>query len=297
VSGNRLVASTGETVPLYGFDDSAASACIRPGGTVFVNGARPDQQATSVASWRGNAVRISLNEGCWLGINGAPASFSAAEYQAGIKTAVSGLHAAGYYAILDLHWNAPGSSLAKGQQPMADADHSSAFWSSVATAFRNDGATLFELYNEPHKISWECWTAGCVVPAGWSAAGMQSLVDAVRSTGATQVLLLGGLGYTNDLSGWRQSEPHDPLGQMAAAFHLHNVDQCVSVACWEASVAPVSQAVPVVATEVGERDNGSALIVEFASWADGHGISYLGWEERRPYARTLRQIFARHLGT
>jgi hypothetical protein len=282
-------------VPLYGFDDSAASTCLASNGTVFVNGLSPAQQTSYVADWQGDAVRISLNEDCWLGINGAPVAFDAAAYQSGIKTAVSALNAMGDYVILDLHWSAPGSRLAKGQQLMADDDHSPALWASVAATFANDAGVLFELYNEPHNISWSCWLSGCVVPAGWLSAGMQSLVQAVRSAGSHQVLLLGGLGYANDLSGWLQNVPHDPLGQLAAAFHLHNVDNCVDPSCWNQSVAPVAQAVPVVATELGERDSGSSLVTQFASWADARAISYLGWQASRPYAATLRQIFRQHL--
>ena len=36
---------------------------------------------------------------------------------------------------------------------------------------------------------------------------MQQLVDAVRSTGATQPLLLGGEDYASDLSQWLAHDP------------------------------------------------------------------------------------------
>ena len=101
------------------------------------------------------------------------------------------LHAAGLYVIIDLHWNAPGNQRALKQQRHADADHSPAFWRSVATAFLGDRAVLFDLYNEPHDISWRCWRDGCSTPEGSKTAGMQKLVDAVRTTGSRQPLLLG----------------------------------------------------------------------------------------------------------
>ncbi len=37
------------------------------------------------------------------------------------------------------------------------------------------------------------------------------MVTAIRSTGATQPIMLGGLSYANDLSGWLANEPSDPL--------------------------------------------------------------------------------------
>ena len=60
---------------------------------------------------------------------------------------------------------------------MADLDHAPAFWSSVARAFKDDHALVFDLYNEPHDIDWKCWRDGCMLPEGWRTAGMQRLVD------------------------------------------------------------------------------------------------------------------------
>lgn len=100
-------------------------------------------------------------------------------------------------AVLDLVGMAsvarrPSTKLATGQQITADEDHSPVFWSSVTTAFRSDPAVVFDLYNEPHGISWSCWLDGCTTLAGWQAAGMQQLPD-VRATGATQPVMVAGL--------------------------------------------------------------------------------------------------------
>ena len=42
---------------------------------------------------------------------------------------------------------------------MADTN-SITFWSQVAAIYKNDGRVLFELYNEPHDISWTVWKSG-----------------------------------------------------------------------------------------------------------------------------------------
>jgi endoglucanase len=39
---------------------------------------------------------------------------------------------------------------------------------------------------------------------------MQTLVNAVRSTSANNVIMLGGLEYANDLTQWLQYEPTGP---------------------------------------------------------------------------------------
>src|SRR2546423_8771968 len=131
-----------------------------------------------------------MNEDCWLNINGVAPASGGAPYQAAIQSYVKLLHQYGLYAILDLHWNAPGTTKATGQQVMPDADHAPAFWTSVASVFKSDPAVLFELYNEPHHVNSSCWRNGCTSP-GCPTAGMLSLASALRFSGAHQPLIGG----------------------------------------------------------------------------------------------------------
>ena len=160
---------------------------------------------------------------------------------------------------------------------MADADHSPAFWRSVATRFKADHAVLFELYNEPHDISWSCWRNGCTTSDGWQTAGMQQMLNAVRSTGATNVVLAGGLGWSSDLSQWLAHRPNDSAHQLAAAFHTYNFSGCNTQSCWTNTVAVVNRHVPVVMTEFGENDCAGGYVTPLLAWADQHHLSYLAW--------------------
>jgi hypothetical protein len=230
-----------------------------------------------MADWRMNAVRIPLNEHCWLGINGSPRGYSRAHYRAAIKRYVARLHRAGLYVVLDLHWNAPGRERADGQRQMADLDHAPAFWSSVARTFRRNHSIAFDLYNEPHDISWKCWRDGCVMPEGWRAAGMQTLVGAVRVTGAMQPIIATGPRWGTDLSRWLQYRPRDPRDQLAAGMHVFDFSYCTATSCWRRTVDPVARTVPVVASELGQRDCSTQFMNRFMDWADTAGVSYLGW--------------------
>jgi len=170
---------------------------------------------------------------------------------------------------------------------MADRDHAIDFWKSVAGTFERDPGVLFDLYNEPfiakdnaHVEPWICWRDGCEMHTdigNWQSAGMQSLVDAVRSTGARNVVLAGGLAYANDLSQWRAHAPKDPIGQLAASFHVYDFNACKDAACWNAEIAPIANVVPVVTGEIGESDCAHGFIDEYMAWADARGVSYLGW--------------------
>lgn len=276
VIGSQFVNTAGRPIRLLGVDRSGAEyACVQ--GWALIDGPTDKRAIDAMRSWRINAVRIPLNEDCWLGINGVPARFSGTRYRAAIRTFVARLHRAGLYVVLDLHWNAPGKERALGQQAMADLDHAPAFWSSVARVFRADPAVVFDLYNEPDGISWPCWRDGCVLAGGWRTAGMQILVNAIRASGARQPVIATGIGSGNDLSSWLRYKPYDPAHELVAGLHAYSFLRCITVGCWNKNVEPVARSVPVVATEFGEADCEAAFINRFMDWADSAGVSYLGW--------------------
>jgi hypothetical protein len=284
VRGDRLVNASDKTIRLLGVDRSGAEYMCLSGSQVF-DGPVSASAVKAMAAWKIDAVRVPLNEDCWLGINGVARSVSGAKYQAAIKEYVARLQSAGLLVILDLHWAAPGGHLANQQWPMADADHAPAFWKSVARTFKANHGVIFDLFNEPYITSWPCWRNGCSVRfvsvtyglVTYRTAGMQSLVNAVRSVGASQPLMLGGLAWSSDETHWLKFEPTDPDHQLVVSFHTYNFSGCNTAACWNATIAPLAKKVPVVTGEMGESYCTDGYIDTYMPWADRHGISYLGW--------------------
>jgi len=307
VSGDHFVNGDDQTVRLLGVDVPGTEYACEEGWGYSSLPISP-ASADAIAAWHADAVRVPLNEDCWLGINDAGFYGTPSGYQQAIESWVTDLHAAGLYVILDLHWSAPGTNVANGQRPMPD-DHSAAFWQSVASTFKSDPAVVFDAFNEPYSpegdgdsslaVSWSCWeNGGCTLPVAedgtspndsvtYTAVGMQALVTAIRGTGATQPIMLGGLSYSNDLSGWLANEPLDPDGQLVASFHEYQGNACDSASCWNSTVATVAASVPVV---TGEFDEGfdcadpptgdgtsSDFDNTYMNWADAHGVSYLAW--------------------
>jgi hypothetical protein len=187
-------------------------------------------------TWNVNAVRVPLNEDCWLGINGVPAAYSGASYQSAIAAWVNLLTQNGMVVIVDLHWTAPGTTLAQSQAPMADADHSPTVWSQVAKTFAGNGSVIFDLFNEPYITDWGCWVSGgaCAQSNGvtYTVAGMAALLQAVRNAGADNVVILGGLSYSSDMSQWVSSVNGIPglaaplngisIANVAASWHAYD---------------------------------------------------------------------------
>ena len=273
VSGTTLLDGNRNPIVLHGVNRSGTEYACQQGWGIF-DGPSDDASIAAMVAWRINAVRVPLNEDCWLGINGVNPSYGGPSYRTAIADYVRRLHEHGLYVVLDLHVAAPGTTLSTEIVPMADADHAPAFWQSVASTFIDDQALLFDLYNEPHDISWSCWRDGCEVN-GYQTAGMQQLLDAVRSTGATQPVLAGGIRWANDLSGWLANQPDDPAGQLVASLHTYDFSPCQE-GC-RASAEAVAEQLPVIAGEIGEADCEHGYIDDLMSWLDSMRISYFGW--------------------
>ncbi|HJT25182.1 MAG TPA: cellulase family glycosylhydrolase, partial [bacterium] len=213
VSGNHLQTTSGCNVLLKGVNVDGLEFSSTGEGPSGGNGGNTLAVAQmAVTGWHSNIIRLPLNQDYWFGCQGANQS----NYQNIISGIVSYCSSQGVYVILDLHWSGTSSSAtapcgsgwggATGQQPMAD-QNAVTFWSSVAAAYANNSAVLFDLYNEPFdsgndNISppvtdtngYNTWlNGGTLSGASFSTPGMQKLLNAVRTTGANNVCLLGGL--------------------------------------------------------------------------------------------------------
>jgi len=301
VSGNHLVNSAGQTVTLWGVNRSGGEySCVPhsgfPAGGIF-DGPMDNAAVTSIASWAGvNAVRVPLNEDCWLSHSNVPAADAGQNYISAVQTYVNLLHQHGLVAILDLHWTDgvyTGNSsqcsdvTAACQKPMPDAPTSTQFWQGVANTFKGDLSTIFDVFNEPfperavgsETQGWMCWRDGGSACPGmqFTVAGMQSIVNTIRGTGAANVILLGGLAFSNDETQWLQFKPSDPMNNLAASWHSYNFNVCNNTSCWQSQIAPVAAQVPLIAGEIGENDCAHGYIDQVMAFLDSIGQSYLGW--------------------
>jgi Cellulase (glycosyl hydrolase family 5) len=282
VSGNQILNSQNQAVALHGVDKSGAEyECL--GGPLVFDGPSDANSVTVLQSWAINIVRLPVNEDCWLGINGAAVGGTA--YQNAIVAYVNLLTAANIATIIDLQWNAPGATLANAQVPMPDSDHAPAFWTSAATTFKSNSSVLFDLFNEPYPDSnqdtaaaWACLKTGGTCPGvSYPVAGMQSLVNAVRATGSTNIVMVAGVQYANVLDQWLANKPTDPTGNLVASWHSYATQQCNTQSCWDSVVKPVLQSVPLIAGEIGENDCADTYVTPLMTYLDTNHGNYLAW--------------------
>src|SRR5204863_5046346 len=102
VSGNKLLTAAGATYRLLGVNRASAEfACVQ--GKGMWDSPSPDQASVdAMKSWNVHAVRIPLNEDCWLGTFGTP---SGSTYQTEVKNYADLLVANGITPIVEMHWN------------------------------------------------------------------------------------------------------------------------------------------------------------------------------------------------
>ena len=326
VQGNHFVNALGDAIQLRGVGysgfESVAIQGWNPGDPSGAQSGQPGgPKWSAITAWKANAVRIPLNEASWLGYQCVDTSGVShnpdpgGNYKSAVLDQVNQATAAGLYVIIDLHWTAPGDACPMLQVQMADSDHSMAFWTSVANAYKGHPNVLFELFNEPFlnfDFTGNAWsymmkgTGGSFsgypatsssgnwqdVKKPWGIASYQAMLNAVRDTGAANVVLVGTMQYSQDLSGWLENMPTDPLKQMAAVWHPYPTFNSI----WgtdtyaQPNFAPhifndvqniLAAKYPVIATETGDRNAagtvGAPLVTTVTRWADAHGVSVIGW--------------------
>jgi endoglucanase len=295
VSGNMLIDAQGKQVVLHGVDRAGAEYMCVNGRGIF-DGPSDSASILPMKNWHINAVRLPLNEACWNGDSYVESRYSGSNYQHAIEAYVKLLNSEGMVVILDLHlsdgrYTGPSSECSSWEalcgKPMPDTS-AVKFWKSIANAFKDNDSVIFDLFNEPYPdralgndaVAWRCWLDGgsaCSPGISYPAVGMQALVDTVRSTGANNVMMLGGISWAHNLIQWLNFEPKDPDHDLVASWHSYNTNPCNTRACWNRELTPVLARVPIIAGEIGMNGCAVNYITKLTSWLDLRSTSYFAW--------------------
>ena len=137
-----------------------------------------------------------------------------------LQTAVNRAKAQNLHVVLDVHNYAKynGKRIGTVETPVAVfAD----FWSKLATEFKDDDSVIFGLMNEPNGIDAKDW-----------ADAAQAGLDAIRATGARNLVLVpgtaysgahswNGLGYGGTSNGQALLAITDPADRIAFEVHQY----------------------------------------------------------------------------
>ncbi|HWC58729.1 MAG TPA: cellulase family glycosylhydrolase [Verrucomicrobiae bacterium] len=289
VVGTKIINDKGQTVLLRGVN----AACLE--WTSDGQGHILKTVNTAINDWHANIIRLPLSQDRWFG-KGPEQTDDGSAYRALVHQVVDTCATQKCYIILDLHWsdcNEWGVNI--GQHSMPDSN-SVAFWKDCAPVYANNPAVLFDLYNEPHDVSWDVWLKGGPItdkpigyywnpPKKYHAVGMQQLLDTVRATGAKNVVVAGGLDWAYDFSGILAGRQlSDPLGNgVIYANHCYD-NKGDSVDEWIRDMEKASAKLPVIVTEFG-GNSGPSHAVRSDNWLlhvmkalDEHHWSWTAWD-------------------
>lgn len=274
--GNRIVnTATGQTVRLIG----AARSSLEYECQGDQHFALADFQA--MRSWGMNAVRIPLWTRFWLNIDN-----SCPTYQQTVAGAVANAEAAGLYVILTIQWNAacaaPSDYFADHtpdyQYPMPDAKTDAQMWQQLAGIYKADTHVIFDIFSEPHYISWSVWYNGGPITTSsgctYQAIGMNALAEQVRAS-APNLIIVSGNDWGYDLSQIGNGYAIKASNVVYGTHPFEYGDK--EPGYWQNSFGNTAAHYPVIATEFGEYDCQTGYIGQAISYFNAHQMSWLAW--------------------
>ncbi|MEO8497483.1 MAG: cellulase family glycosylhydrolase [Planctomycetota bacterium] len=285
VVGNRLHDTNDREVWLQG---------VNAGGLETLPQDRQVIKSVVVAidEWKANCVRVPMNEAFWYG-KSAYQQDGGREYREIIDQIITLAANRGAYIVIDLHrFRAP-------KQEHAD------FWKDFAALYKDHPAVLFDVFNEPHGVSWEQWKNGGRIGdgkgvdesgfltdeekkknLGFESIGMQGLVDAVRSTGAKNIIIAGGVFWCNDLSGITRGYALEDTTGNGVMYSWHTYNWHTG---WEEKVLATAAKHPIFLGEVGadlkkmdfipadDQEDPYTWVPDMLGFIQKHKLNWTGW--------------------
>ncbi len=262
VVGNQLLAADGKPVRLRGVN------CAGMEWSSDGDGHMVKSVGVAIRDWHANIIRLPLSQDRWFG-KAPEQTDQGAGYRALVRQLVALCETSDAYIILDLHWSDAGEwGRNIGQHNMPDRN-SLAFWKDIAPLFKGSPAVLFDLYNEPAHINWDQWFAGGSMTEQdektgatlhYVSVGMPRLVGAIRSAGARNVIVAGGINWAYEVGGILEGrELADPGGD-GVVYAVHPYPHSYpglgeeTISQWTARMEAFSARLPIIAAEFGSME-------------------------------------------
>jgi endoglucanase len=249
VEGNKVLTKDGKEIMLKGLNIDSLQ--WNPKGERVLRNA-----IVAVEDWKANLLRLPVKEDYWFGREAGQTDGGLA-YRTLVDNFITIAANRGAYTMLDLHrFRAPKNEHIE-------------FWKDAATKYKNNPAVIFEVFNEPHGISWEVWQKGGFVadkekPAdedaflspeekakntkGFHSPGVQALINTIRETGAKNIVIAGGLDWSYDLSGIAKGYTLDQKGGNGLMLSTHIY---AGKRDWQNKVLVVADKYPIIVSEFG----------------------------------------------
>ncbi len=144
-------------------------------------------------NWNANIIRLPFNQE-W--------ALSDPSYLNFMDQVIDWANGAKMYVLLDLHWLDTTRKIA----PLPDAN-TPTLWANLAERYKNNPGVLFDIYNEPHDVTWDQWYAEAI-----------KIVDVIRIKHPKALVVVGGVDWAYDLRGVNTK----PIPQQNIVYSVHD---------------------------------------------------------------------------
>jgi hypothetical protein len=272
VVGNKIIGPTGaqfvpEGITIFGLSEQNWQS----------NVSTDEQKIAAIAGfWHGNTVRVQVAPTDLSGADGA-AFLSAVNKEVSYSLSLG----------LDVWISAQYEHTSDISMP----DQSTlAFWQKVAAIYKSNPRVWFDLFNEPRlslgsksqAALWNIWQNGGT-HRGY--VGMQQLVNAIRSTGAMNIILAEGMEFARSLA----LLPSHVLQGSNIVYEVHGYfvnPGFNTAASWPANWGNLSSRFAIVVGEWSEFESQThdcvsdprTLVPEFLDYLSSHDIGLIAWQ-------------------
>lgn len=247
VVGNSIVDASGQPLKLRGGQITDLFNSVHV--AVVQSKAYPTTVRTMHDLWHMNVLRLPTCNWLWQA--------NPTNYMSRLQTAVQQANQAGLYVILDNYDNAicnpPYNPRDTYHLPRPGMD---TYMHALATTFKNYPMVLYDVYNEPairgrwrdrySSADWQLWRYGGTVN-GEIFIGEQKLVNAIRSAGATQIIMVEGYSFSETFYNIGANFVSDPLKNIV--YEVHNYGLMRTTLQWDTDFGFMTKTYPIFVGE------------------------------------------------
>jgi endoglucanase len=280
-SGAAILAPDGQRFAPYGFVLECLAmqdlSCEHPSDPGLTDSAKIEAAASF---WHANAVRLQVAQ---------EHLFSSSPYDTAYLAALDSEVQLANHLGMVVSITLQEEDFSGPPLPTASAEH---FWTFMARHFASSPGVVFDLYNEPKLLPyqgqdwlWNIWRNGGQVSVNGvddTFVGMQALVDAVRATGADNLIVAEGNGNDHDLT---EVTTHLLTGgNIAYGFEPNLKIHSQTPAQWDTAFGDASATVPLVMDAFRDYATGSdcladtpTVLPQLFAYLVAHHLGLLVW--------------------
>lgn len=303
VSGTHLVDSSGNLLVLRGaqIETLLVNASVWSYNTSLGSKFAALQRSASTSvfnemhtNWHMNALRFPISN--WIYTS------DPTDYMTLLDFVVQQANQAGLYVVLDLHDNLKSGS-PYGTHANVLKPESISFWKTIASHYLANTMVMYDLFNEAQYPDANTWLNGGGTITGstgksTSIIGMQACVDAIRSVGAKQILIIGGV-HVMATTTLRINDPN-------IMYTVHVFHRVATGLGWSSDWGNLIGHYPLFYGEwgllvnTGARNrctgvtpaNADQKVINFMNYLQQNGMNWIAWEFDSPYLILNHSNFA-----